>query len=223
MSLNRGASWHDPNQADRAIASGQLPADTLNLELTVRQPSAKHLLVELANRGLRDLGDERPVLRDLPAGHPGSEEVRELLRLSRGPRPQHHAGQRPFAPARVRHPDDRSFLDSRVSHELILQLHRGDPLAARLNNVLDAVSDNKEPALVDNPDVASAQPPIAELLWCGIVVIRPRDPRPAHLDLALADTVPRQLNPVPPDHPHLHAPHNPPRAHAPVQILRGSL
>src|SRR6476660_1037867 len=48
------------------IRAGQPLSKLLDVELAVRVPLADHLLVELADRGLRDLLDDRPAFRHLP-------------------------------------------------------------------------------------------------------------------------------------------------------------
>ena len=53
----------------------------------------------------------------------------------------HDAGERALAPALVGHTDDRRLADGRVGHDLVLELDRGDPLAARLDEVLRAVDE----------------------------------------------------------------------------------
>ncbi len=40
MSLNCAASLHHPKEAEYAVSASQLPASPLDLQLTIRQPSA---------------------------------------------------------------------------------------------------------------------------------------------------------------------------------------
>src|SRR2546422_6142750 len=75
----------------------------------------------------------------------------------------------------------------------VLELDRGDPLAARLDDVLGAVGDLDEAVRVDRAHVAGAEPAVVELLGPVLAVVGRRDPRTAHLDLA------RRL-PVPGEH-----------------------
>ena len=75
-----------------------------------------------------------------------------------------HAAQRPLRPALVGLGDHRRLDDVRVGHQLVLQLDRGDPLAAGLDHVLGAVGDLHEALGVHRRDVARAQPPRVELL-----------------------------------------------------------
>src|SRR5256885_12481603 len=64
-----------------------LHVQPLDRQLAVGVAGAEHLLVELADGGLRDLRDERPVLRHLPARHLLAQEFRQLRRVGLGPRP----------------------------------------------------------------------------------------------------------------------------------------
>ena len=77
---------------------------------------------------------------------------------------QHDAGQRPLGPALVRHRDHRRLQHVGMRHQRVLELDRGDPLAARLDQVLGAVGDPHEAPRVDRGDVAGAQPAVVELL-----------------------------------------------------------
>jgi len=101
-----------PLQAEKQTAEVTVGADgftrlparlyLLDWQLARGLLGAEHLLVEFAHRGLRDLGHERPVLRYLPARHLAVQEAGELGGVGLGPGAQHHAGQRPLAPALVR-------------------------------------------------------------------------------------------------------------------------
>ena len=82
--------------------------------------------------------------------------------------------------------------DVRVRDELLLELDRRDPLAARLDDVLRAVGDPDEAALVDRRDVAGAQPAVVELLRRVDAEVARRHPRSADLELAVGLAVARQ-------------------------------
>src|SRR5207302_3506684 len=70
----------------------------------------------------------------------------------------------------------------------------GDPLAAGLDHVLGAVDDRYVTVGRDRGDVAGAEPAVARhARRVGAVVVAGADPRPAHLDLAERDAIPRQL------------------------------
>ena len=82
--------------------------------------------------------------------------------------------------------DDGGLLDLRVGHQLVLQLDRRDPLAARLDEVLGAVDEAHPAPLVDRRHVAGAQPAVVGEALAGprVVVVRRRDPVAAALQLA---------------------------------------
>src|SRR5215471_11104207 len=101
----------------------------------------QHLLVELADRRLRDLVDEAPPLGHLPARDAFFEEGRERLRVDLVALLHHHARERALLPTGVGYPDDARFDDGRVCHQVVLELDRADPFAARLDDVLGAVGD----------------------------------------------------------------------------------
>src|SRR4051794_41575114 len=90
-----------------------------------------------------------------------------------------------------------------MSHYLVFEVDRGDPLAAGLDDVLRAVGDLGVTAFVHRADVAGAQPAVVEALGRGILIIRCGDPRAAHLDLADRSAVPWQLVALIVGEPHL--------------------
>ena len=80
-----------------------------------------------------------------------------------------------------------------MRHQLVLELDRRDPLAARLDEVLGAV-DKADPTLgVHRGDVAGAQPSVVgeAVASARIGVVRRRDPVAAALQFAARLTVPR--------------------------------
>src|SRR2546423_436990 len=97
-------------------------------------------------------------------------------------------------PFRVRQADHGGLEDLGMGHDRVLQLDRGDPLAARLDDVLGSVDDHDVAVRCDPGHVAGAEPTVlGELSGVVAVVIAPRDPRSANLDLAKGHAVPRQL------------------------------
>ena len=106
---------------------------------------------------------------------------------------EHDARQRPLAPLVVGDADDGGLLDLRVGHQLVLQLDRRDPLAARLDEVLGAVDEAHAAPLVDRGHVAGAQPAVVgeALARPRVVVVRRRDPVAAALQLAAGLAVAR--------------------------------
>ena len=78
---------------------------------------------------------------------------------------EHDARARPLAPLLVGHGDDRRLEHVGVGHDLVLELDRRDPLAARLHEVLGAVDELDVGAVAQLGDVAGAQPAVlGELL-----------------------------------------------------------
>src|SRR5439155_19874543 len=77
----------------------------------------------------------------------------------------------------------------------------------------------EEAPFVQRADVARAQPAVSELFRGRVVVVRAGDPRPAHLDLALARAVPGQTPALLADDPHLDPVDDPAGPHPPVQVL----
>ncbi|MNS59981.1 hypothetical protein D3C72_929560 [compost metagenome] len=70
----------------------------------------------------------------------------------------HNDQQRTFAPTRMRNTDDGRLRDQRMGRYRVLDLDRGDPLAARLDDVLDAVGDQQIPAAVNGCHIAGIEP-----------------------------------------------------------------
>ena len=68
----------------------------------------------------------------------------QLLRARARALAQHHAAQRALGPALVGLGDHRRLDHVGVGHHLVLELDRGDPLAAGLDHVLGAVGDLHE-------------------------------------------------------------------------------
>ena len=79
-----------------------------------------------------------------------------------------------------------------MRHELVLNFHRRDPFATRLDEILSAVHQSNVPNRVDNRNVTSTQPAILRKALCRprVVVIRTGDPRPGTLQLTTRFAVP---------------------------------
>src|SRR5947209_10431828 len=100
---------------------------------------AQVCLLELARCGSGDLVDELEALRKLPFRELLAEVLAELVRTRFLPLAQDDHRQWPLSPLLVWHRDHRRLGDRRMSHQEILHVHRGDPLAARLDEVLGAI------------------------------------------------------------------------------------
>ena len=90
--------------------------------------------------------------------------------------------------------DHRRFLDRRMRHDLVLELDRAHPFAARLDDILGAVDERYVALVADDRDVARAQPAVFGEGLCGalVVIVGTGDPGPADLQFASTRTVPRQ-------------------------------
>src|SRR5438132_4507305 len=120
------------------------------------------LLVELADAGLRNLRDELDAVGEPPLGEARLEVRAELVGGHRRALLHDDESHGPLAPFRVGHADHRRLEHRRVRHQCVLQLDRGDPLAAGLDDVLRAVGELEVPVFVDGPDVAGAEPSVLE-------------------------------------------------------------
>src|SRR5947209_10327295 len=193
-----------------------------HLQLPPGVPRAQNLFVELADRRPRNLRDERPALRQPPPRDLVAEEAAQGLGVSLSPLLQHHAGEGTFVPGGVGHADHRRLGDVGMPHEMVFKLHRRDPLAAGLDDVLRAIGDLDETQGIDAAHVAGAQPAVVEALRRQVFIIGAGDPGAAHLDLADRLAVPRQLGAGAVgviDEAHLDAGEDAPRLRAPVRLL----
>ena len=82
-----------------------------------------------------------------------------------------------------------------MSHQLVLQVHAADPLAAGLDQVLRTILDHHHAQRVDGRDVPGVEPAVAlrGCRGCRIVVVAAGDPCPAHHEPARLAGAPRQL------------------------------
>ena len=74
-----------------------------------------------------------------------------------------------------------------MRHEVVLQLDRGDPLAAGLDDVLGPVGEGDEAVGRQGADVAGTQPAVAELARVGLLVAEVGGGHPGAAHLQLAD------------------------------------
>src|SRR4051812_8968404 len=164
----------------------------LHRQLALLVPDAQHLLVELADRRLRHLVDEGPVLRQLPLREYLAEEGAKFCRSGGRTFLEHHARERALVPSFVGDADHACLAHIGVRGEPVLEVDRADPFAARLDHVLGAVGDLHESVGRHAAHVTRAQPAIVELFGRGVAVVRAGDPRAPHLDLTDGLAVPRE-------------------------------
>src|ERR1019366_7417750 len=152
----------------------------------------QELLVALADAGAGYLVDEGPALGQPPPDYAVSEVRPQVLRSNRAARRPRDACERSLAPPLVRRGDDRGLADGRIGQESSLQVQRGDPLAARLDDVLRPVADRDVASCVNAADIAGPEPAVVKLSRCRVEIVALGHPGPAYLDLADAAPVPWQ-------------------------------
>ncbi len=123
---------------------------------------AQRFLVDLAHAGSGDRIDELDLLgngvtRDVTALAVRSEQGGDVRLTDRMPGPQHHQRQGALSPLGIGHADHRDFADRRVLGDDVLQRQGGNPLTARLDDILDAVGYPQVAAGVDVADVTGMQ------------------------------------------------------------------
>src|SRR5215208_5389167 len=159
---------------------------------------AERGLAELADRRFGDLVDELEAVAQLPLRELGRDVLAQLLPRRRLALLEHDDGERALLPLLVRHRDYRRLGDGGVAHDRVLERHRGDPLAAGLDDVLRAVLDLDVAPLLDRDDVARFEPAVVgpPVGLRVVLVVAGRDPGAAHLELAHRLAVPRDDGPV---------------------------
>src|SRR6267142_5829398 len=179
-------------QLERGRALGLRPRI---LWFPVLVPLAKHLLVELSDAGLGHGVDDLDRVGERPPGELGPQEVEDLDRLDHAPGLRDDAGEGALDPLGVRHGDHRRLQHLRVAHDQVLDVHARHPLAPGLDQILGPVGDLDVAFRVDRGDVSGAEPAVGReaVRRLGVVVVGGDDPGAAHLQLAHALPVPRQL------------------------------
>ena len=144
--------------------------------------SAQLALEDLPARVLRQLVDEDDGLGDLERGEVLAGERAQLVRLDRLAGDDDRADG--LDPAVVGDADDRDLGDRGMPVQDLLDLARGDVLAARVDHVLLAVDDRQVAVRVHRGEVAAVEPAARErgLGALGIVVVAR-----GHLDGAVHD------------------------------------
>src|SRR6266478_7997890 len=74
----------------------------------------------------------------------------------------YHEQQRPLLPFGMLHADDGGGSYRRMSNGGIFQVDRTDPLAARLDQILDAVANLQDTARIDGRDIAGGKPAVPQ-------------------------------------------------------------
>ncbi len=109
---------------------------------------------------MRESVDEHDVVGDLPLRQLAREEF-EDRRLGRLPAVAWMDDQqRSLLPHGMRDCDDRGFKNVRMRHREVLDLDGGNPLAARLDDVLEAIRELDVAVRIDGADIARSEPPL---------------------------------------------------------------
>ena len=188
-------SWPAASSTWRSTArSPTTPWSMMTMVLIGSSPSPRQAGVGRAQLALEDLsarvlgqlvGDD-DVARGLEAGEAVAAEARDLLggQLVAGAR--HDDGGDGLDPARVRDAEHGRLGHRRVRVDDLLDLARGDVLAAGLDHVLLAVDDVEVALVVEDAEVAGVQPAVAERLGRlgGVVPVAEHRLRRAVHDLA---------------------------------------
>src|SRR5688572_16779647 len=77
-----------------------------------------------------------------------------------------------------------------MGHQGVLEFDRGNPFAARLDDILGAIGDLDVAIRIDRAYIARAQPAVVEFLGRIVLVVFSRDPWAANFDLADRFAVP---------------------------------
>src|SRR6476620_900677 len=186
------ARWavSEPSIATRMSLNMRLAGGLLGgrRRLVTGEARAEDLLVELADGGLRDLVDELDPLGNPPLRHALTEVLAHPVGVRVGAGPEDDARARALAPALVGDRDHGGLDHVRVGHHGVLEVHRRDPLAAGLDQVLGAVDELDVGVALELCDVAGAQPAVIGELLARIRGrgVAPCEPRATDLELAAA-------------------------------------
>src|SRR5690606_30676355 len=106
----------------------------------------------------------------------------------------HRDVERALVPFRMRHGDHRRLDDTGAAERLVFHIDRGDPFAARFDDVLGAVGDLHIAIRIERADITRGEPAVLIQNIAALALeITARDPRAPHLDIAKGDAVARQL------------------------------
>ena len=157
---------------------------------------AQRRLVDLPDRGVRDLINEDDVVGHPPAGDLAFEKVEQSLPVGDSPLRERDNQQRALVPFGMTRADDRHLTHIGMTHDNVFEVYRRDPLAARLHQILRAIGDVDVSVLVDDRDVAGIEKAVA--IHDGLVgrtEVIAHDARPAGLQVAHRLAVTRQSSP----------------------------
>src|SRR5262249_31185642 len=157
----RRVGWTGRERGERARREALAAAAVDALAAARPRLLAQLELLDLAGRGLGQL-PELDGLRALEVREPLAAEGDQLVLRDAGARPQRNEGLRHLAPALVRHRHHRALEHGGMLHERVLDLDRGDVLAAPDDDVLLAVAQLDVAVRVHDAEVARVEPAALE-------------------------------------------------------------
>src|SRR3990167_5910191 len=146
MCSDSGQKW-----ATRCLPLGDIQANTF--------------LIQLADAGLGNFGNKgnlrwyRPLV-DAALIDKRLEVFLKALGIQALAFAQYQQGKRPLAPLRIDHTDHRYFTYCRVTADQVFQLQGGNPLAAGLDHILNAVANIDKAEVIDGRHVTGVQPAV---------------------------------------------------------------
>src|SRR6185437_13003497 len=186
----------EPQSQERARHKAVARASTAHREMTM-ESHTQLCLEQLAGRGMRQPVDEDDVVGNLPLRQLFGQELEE--RGFRGLRPLAGMDDQKWAllPDRMLDCDDRGLEHVGMRHGEVLDVDRGNPLAAGLDDVLQPVGELDEAVRVDRAHVARAEPAVlvdrSRALALEIAGNHPVSP---HLQFPDRNAVVRQVGPI---------------------------
>src|SRR5262245_1688583 len=158
----------------------------------VAESIAQDGLLDLTGRGMGDFVDERDLVGHPPAGDLAAHERQDLV-LARGlVLLEHDHQERSLVPFRMLDADHGGLRHRGMADREVLQIDRGDPLAAGLDHVLGAIRHLHIAIAIDGGDVAGVEEALRVEDWPVFPVVGARDAGAAHLEAAEGLAVPRQ-------------------------------
>src|SRR5579864_5346062 len=174
-------------------------ASTAHREMAVESLTQLRL-EQLPGRRVRERVDEDDVVGDLPLRQSLRQKLEQRGFRRFAPLAGMDDQERALLPDRMLDRDDRGLEHVGVRHGEVLDLDRGNPLAARLDDVLQPVGELLVAVGIDRSDVAGAKP--AVLVDCAgalALEIARNHPVAPHLQFPDRNPVVRQVAPVAPD------------------------
>src|SRR5262245_46457182 len=158
----------------------------------ILEPLAQHRLLDLAGRGMWNFIDENDVVGHPPVGNLAAHEFQDFIPGGRLILPENDDEQRPLVPLRMLHADHRCFRHFGMADGEVLEVDRGNPLAARFDHVLGAVVDLHMAVAVDGGDVTGVEETLLVEERVILLKVGPGHAWSAYLEAARGLAVPGQ-------------------------------